>query len=60
MSKNKMINKVSDNMTDKMGNLIGHDCQWTSKSHKDMFIQKLGSYCNMLVWNAHASTPFIT
>jgi hypothetical protein len=41
-----MINKVFHNIVDKMGTLIGHDCQWTSKSCKNMFVQKLGSYCN--------------
>jgi hypothetical protein len=40
MYKNKIINKVFDSIIDKMGNLINHNCLWTSKSHKNMFIQK--------------------
>jgi len=39
-----MVSKIFDYIIDKMGTLIGHDYQWTSKSYKDMFVQKLGSY----------------
>jgi hypothetical protein len=39
-----MVNKVFDRIVDKMGALIGHDCQWTSKF--GIFVQKLGNYCN--------------
>jgi hypothetical protein len=46
MSKDKMVNKVFDCIIDKMGTLIDHNCQCTSKSYKDMFIQKLGNYYN--------------
>jgi len=46
MSKDEMINKVLDNIADKMDTLISYDYQWTSKFCKNMFIQKLGSYYN--------------
>ncbi len=46
MSKDKMVSKVSNRIIDKMGTQIGHNCQWTSKSCKNMFVQKLGSYYN--------------
>jgi hypothetical protein len=41
-----MVTKVSNLIIDKMGTLINHDYQWTSKSCKDMFVQKLGNCCN--------------
>jgi len=44
MSKNKMVNKVYDHIINKMGTLISHNYQWTSKSCKGIFIQKLSSY----------------
>ncbi len=46
MSKDKMVNKIFDYIVDKMGALINHDCQWTSKSCKDMLVQKLDNYYN--------------
>ncbi len=39
-----MVSKIFDFIVDKMGTLIGHNYQWTSKSYKDMLVQKLGSY----------------
>ncbi len=39
-----MINKVFDYIINKMGTSIGYDFQWTSKSCKDIFAQKLGNY----------------
>jgi hypothetical protein len=42
MFQNKMVSKVSDRIIDKMGTLINHDYQWTSKFYKDIFVQKLG------------------
>ncbi len=45
MFKDKMVSKV-DHIIDKMGTLISHNCQWTSKSRKNVFMQKLDSYCN--------------
>jgi len=41
-----MVNKVFDRILDKMGTLINHNYKWTSKSCKNMLIQKLGGYCN--------------
>jgi hypothetical protein len=46
MSKDKMVSEISDNVIDKMGTLINHNCKWTSKSCKNMFIQKFGGYYN--------------
>jgi len=43
-SRNKMVSKVYDHIVDKMGTLIGHNYQWTSKFRKNMFIIKLGNY----------------
>jgi hypothetical protein len=48
MPKDIMVSKIFDCIVEKMGTLIGHHYQWTSKSCKDMFIQKLGSYCNSI------------
>jgi hypothetical protein len=44
MPKDKMVSKIFDYITDQMGTLINHDCQWTSKSYKDMIVQKRGNY----------------
>jgi len=46
MFQDKMVSKVFNHIIDKMDTLIDHDCQWTSKSPKDMFVQKLGNYYN--------------
>jgi len=46
MFKDKMISKVSNCIGDEMSTLINHDCQWTSKSCENVFIQKIGNYCN--------------
>jgi len=46
MSKNEMVSKVSNHIIDKMGTLIGHNGQWTSKSHENVFIYKLNNYYN--------------
>jgi hypothetical protein len=39
MYKDTMVNKIFDYIINKMGTLISHDCQWTSKSCKDMLVQ---------------------
>jgi hypothetical protein len=59
MSKDKMVKKIYDCIIDKMGTLIGHNCQWTSKFHKVIFVQKLGNSFNSVGACACASTHFV-
>jgi hypothetical protein len=59
MSKDKMVNKIYDCIIDKMGTLISHDRQWTSKSHKDIFVQKLSNPFNSVGDCACATTHFV-
>ncbi len=58
MSKNKMVNKASNRIIDKMGTLINHDCEWTSKSCKDIFIQKFGDYYSNISVECSCFYPF--
>jgi hypothetical protein len=46
MSKNKMVSEVPNCIINKMGTLIGHNGEWTSKSCKNVYIYKLSGYYN--------------
>jgi hypothetical protein len=58
MSKDKMVSKAYDRIIDKMGTLIGQECQWTSKSCKDMFVQKFDNYYNNVGMKYSCFYPF--
>jgi hypothetical protein len=59
MSKNKMISKLSNSIVDQTDTQTSHDYQWTSKSYKNMFIQKLGNYAIVLLRGVYASTRLV-
>jgi hypothetical protein len=44
MFKDKMINKISNNIINKINTLIGDNGQWTSKSSNNALIQKISNY----------------
>jgi hypothetical protein len=55
MSKDKMVNKESDRIIDKMGTLITHNFNGHPNLVRICSYKNLATIATMLVWNAHVN-----